>query len=122
MNDLFRYLRQMQIIGEPRQRALMQSHVVVRGEALDGLIEALYLIGAGVGTGEVATAELARVVRALNPAVTVTVFPARAVDVSETAEFADELSGFADEIAKDAARGALRALRALGDTLPAKKP
>ncbi len=112
MSDVYRYLRQVQIFGEDHQRSLMSARAHVDGDEIGAMVEALYLIGAGVGTVDVESEAIADAVRALNPTVAVTV-TRRMQAAAEEPEFADELAGFTDPTAKRVARGALAALARL---------
>lgn len=97
MKELYPFIRQMQVIGEARQRELLASRTVVRGRDLGALVEVLYLRGAGVGEVVVEAEEDAR-----------DQAPSAAGQEDEITRSA--LEGFADETAREAARGALRAL------------
>ena len=113
VKELWRYLRQIQVVGDAAQRNLRAASVSVRDAEIAGIFETLYLAGAGVGALAVSTDALALAARALNPAVAVSVnaqLRAVAGQDGDTSDRASLLTGFSDETARSAAAGALAAL------------
>lgn len=113
MNDLWRYIRQVQVLGEKRQRELLGAEAVVDDVGLSGLIEALYLSGGGVGTLRVRSEAIAEAARALNGSSQVHTEPAAFAGEDPLRHYPAELSAFSDDTARAAAAGALSALCAL---------
>lgn len=116
--DLWRYARQVQVIGEPAQRAVLASRATVHGHG-DGLaetLEALYLAGAGVGT-VAAPPPLDAFAGALNGSIRVMSASAGPKHDAENRDESAHLTGILDETARSAALGALRALSTLAKVI-----
>ena len=115
--DLWRYARQIQVIGEPAQRAVLAGRASVCGEGLAATFEALYLAGAGIGTLE-ASPTLAGQAAALNGSIAVLAQRDLPEALGERVDNAI-LSEITDESARAAAAGALRALGTLAEAMAA---
>ncbi len=124
--DLWRYARQVQVIGEPAQRAVLAARATVHGQG-DGLaetLEALYLAGAGIGA-LAAPPPLDAFAGALNGTIRVTSAPALAPEQADARALGDGdddyetalFDGILDETARSAASGALRALSTLAKVI-----
>lgn len=126
MKRLWRYARQIQVIGEPAQHALLRARVSIDPAmtSFAASVEALYLAAAGVGTLEVPheRRDLEPLVTALNGAIQVTHGMARTSDIPRllsadgdggAAPIQAVFPALSDEHARSALEGALAALAAM---------
>jgi len=99
-------------VGAAGQQRIAAALVDVQADGLAGEVAARYLAGAGVGRLHVRDRALAQAAASVDPSVRVEVgaSPAPAATAGPST---DELPGFRDPSARDVARGAREALRAL---------
>jgi hypothetical protein len=93
-------------VGPAGQARIAAATVTVTGDGFAAEVATRYLAGAGVGRLRVRDGALARVAVAIDPAVRVEI---AAVDAGSPSDGSD----FRDAVAREAARGARDALRAL---------
>ncbi len=112
----FRYVRQMQVLGESAQEAFAAGNASVPGDDLAAAVAALYLAGSGVGRLSLSSERVAAAVRAHNPSIEVGVprsLPSPSV-------YGSELPPLRHPSAAALANGALLALDALRSLAPPK--
>ncbi len=104
-----RHARQMRLaeVGSTGQAKIAAACIEVSGVGLSAEVTARYLAGAGVGTVRVRGEDLAASIAAVDPSVRVEVLP------GVPAPPGDDDFGLHDPVARDVARGARAALRAL---------
>lgn len=125
----WRYTRQLQVIGEASQQALANGRAEIREDDLEGLFAALYLAGAGVGTLVVPPSRVEDIKR-FNPEIRLEEAALGALGNvnsnvnegdNEALASSDEFT-FRDSAARQAARGARRALVTMGALVAEAEP
>jgi hypothetical protein len=96
-------------VGSAGQRRIGEATVAVHADGLAAEVATRYLAGAGVGRLRVRDRALAATAIAIDPAVRVEVDETATIATSEE----EPSAGFCDPSAREAARGAREALRAL---------
>jgi len=110
---MLRHARQAALdeVGAAGQRRIAAARAEVPLDGLAAQVAVRYLVGAGVGCLAVSDERLAGLARAIDPDVRVE------IDASLVADDGAEPLGLRDPVARDLARGAHHALRALRSAL-----